>query len=436
MFEVESYYQAAKSGDVVDSRPLIEYIKSFPNVVLWGASYLGNAIGAYLIGQGVPISTYWDLRSEQIDRVHNIPVVQPFKGGFNKEDTLVLLCISNNILKPVLTDTLRKEGYTYLLGDYVFMGTVCPANKQKGINPDVCMRSMCCRFIFCDRLCNIVNHANLPKATAQHEIPLFLFSVTVVINSICSLSCKYCTSYMHTYPVKNRKNFPLSRIVEDIDRFFAAVDGVGTVTVMGGEPFLHPDLSDIVQAILNKSNVGVISISTSGTCRIQQKQLRGLNSKRVNISFSNYLASLNAKQQKIFHDNVELVRNENIPHTVGVDMPQWIVPSTLYDRHLAMNALHKKKEDCVMPPRCVQLKNGKLHPCDFGSSVFNLEIADYPSDYVDVAATASIPDLRKRILAFMNAPYYKCCGHCEFSGTLTSQAGEQGVHDPLLRVEF
>jgi organic radical activating enzyme len=431
MFDIARYYEAAKSGDIVDAGPLLEYVKGFDDVVLWGASYLGKAIGQYLIDHGVSIATYWDLRSEQIGEVYGIPVIQPFAGAFERQKTLVILCISNNMLKPVLSGTLEKENYHHLLGDYFYMGTVCPANKRDGIIPDVCMRSMCCRFIFCDRLCNIVNHANQQRQLKSAGDALFLFSITVVINSICSLSCKYCTSYMHSYPADKRKNFPLSRIVEDIDRFFAAVDGVGTVTVMGGEPFLHPEISAIVQAILEKPNCGVISISTSGTCRIRKEQLVGMKNDRVNISFSNYLGSLNEKKQQLFHENVKLVQAEGIPHTVGVDMPQWIVPSTLYDRQRSTDTLIAKKSSCVMPPRCVQLKNGKLHPCDFGSSVYNLGVADYPADYVDVAATTSIQDLRKKIGEFLNASYYKVCGHCECSGTLTSQAGEQGFHDSL-----
>jgi hypothetical protein len=435
MFDIARYYETAKSGEVVDTEPLLNYIRGFDKVILWGASYLGKAIGQYLIDHGIRITTYWDLRWEQIRELHGVCVIEPFTGGFEKQNTLIIMCIANNILKPVLSSTLEKEKYHYLLGDYFYMGTVCPANKEKGIIPDVCMRSMCCRFIFCDRLCNIVNHANKQRQVEPTSDPLFLFSVTVVINSICSLSCKYCTSYMHSYPPDKRKNFLLSRILEDIDRFFAAVDGVGTVTVMGGEPFLHPDISFIVQAILNKPNCGVISISTSGTCRIKKKQLVGMKNDRVNISFSNYLGSLNERQQKVFHENVKLVEAEHIPHTVGIDMPQWIVPSTLYDRHCSLDTLIAKKSSCVMPPRCVQLKNGKLHPCDFGSSVYNLGVADYPEDYVDISSTTLIPDLRKKIQEFLNAPFYRVCGHCEMSGSLTSKAGEQGFHDSLSQAE-
>ena len=70
-----------------------------------------------------------------------------------------------------------------------------------------------------------------------------MFSITLIINQRCSLKCKCCTSYMNEYPLEERKDIPLDRIYDDIDKFFDAMDSIGTVTVMGGEPFMHPDIS-------------------------------------------------------------------------------------------------------------------------------------------------------------------------------------------------
>ena len=49
MFNVEAYYTEAHSGEVIDNSEILEYIRSFKNVVLWGGSYLGNAVGKYLL---------------------------------------------------------------------------------------------------------------------------------------------------------------------------------------------------------------------------------------------------------------------------------------------------------------------------------------------------------------------------------------------------
>lgn len=430
-FDVENFYAITKSGEYPDPGELFRYVRAFDNVVLWGASYLGQAIGSRLLKEGIRVATYWDLRSRQLGQVNGLPVVQPFAGNLDRSSTLIILCISNNLLKPGLLQALEKEGFPHLAGDSLFMGLCCPSNLRNGVSPETCMRSMCCRFIFCERLGNIVKHQCQTKHAWADANPLFISSITVVVNSMCSLSCKYCTSYMHTYPKADRKNIPLSRICEDLDRFFAAVDGVGAVTVMGGEPFLHPDLSGVVQTLLGKPNCGLISISTSGTAPIRTGQIEGLKDQRVNVSYSNYLGALQPSQQQCFHENIEVLQREGIPYTIGTEMPQWIIPSTLYDLGLPAKRLAEKKRHCPTPPRCIQLKNGKIHPCDLGNAVHSLRVADYPSDYVDLAKPSPISDLREQIRTFMDASYYRVCGHCDYSGGMTSMAGEQGFHDFL-----
>lgn len=303
------------------------------------------------------------------------------------------------------------------------MGAICPFDKSTGIDAAVCQGTMRCRAVYCQRIVNI-----LKSQYNTVKDPLHLVSVTFVINQRCSLKCKCCTSYMNEYAPAQRVDFPLERIYEDIDRFFDAVDSVGTVTVMGGEPFMHPDISKIVQKMLTKDNFGLISIATSGTWPIKQEQLIGLKNKRVNISFSNYGQSLTEAQANVMYQSIEMVKNAGISYTVGVFMPEWVVPSTLYDAGYKEEEMIQKKQRCTLPPRAMQVKNGKLHPCDFGTALYSLGLGNYESDYVDIEKTASIADLRKKIQEYINQPYYRVCGHCKRSG-LMARAAEQGYLD-------
>ena len=91
MFNVEAYYTEAHSGEVIDNSEILEYISSFKNVVLWGGSYLGNAVGKYLLKHGVEITCYWDVRAREIKAVNNIQVNLPFTME-DKDNTLVVFC--------------------------------------------------------------------------------------------------------------------------------------------------------------------------------------------------------------------------------------------------------------------------------------------------------------------------------------------------------
>lgn len=423
---IEKFYELAHYGDFLSKETInefLDYIKSFKNVVLWGASYLGDAVGKYLLDNGVNIKNYWDLRCKDLVNVNGIDVVMPFSEE-DKENTLVIFCIGNNVIRATLLREVRVKGYTNVIrGDYLYEGMICPFDVNTGIKSKQCQGSMCCRAMFCERLSNIV------KRHSKEEKPLHMFSITFIINQKCSLKCKCCTSYMNQYPLEDRKNFPLERICDDIDKFFDAMDSLGTVTLMGGEPFMHPDISAIVKKLLTKKNFGLVSIATSGTYPIKPEQLEGLDDERVNISFSNYEQSLQENQIKMMYKNIEMIKNTGISYTVGVTLPEWLIPSTLYDLGDSEETMIKKKKGCVQPPRCLQVKNGKLHPCDFGTAVYSLGIADYEMDYVDIENSTSTAELKEKIRAYIDQPYYRTCGHCSFGNGTTSKAAEQGYMD-------
>lgn len=87
MFSLDKFYLEAFSGDKIDIKEIIDYIKSFSKVILWGASYQGKAIGKKLISEGVNISNYWDIRYKEIKDV-NEKIKESQKvnniGGFSR----------------------------------------------------------------------------------------------------------------------------------------------------------------------------------------------------------------------------------------------------------------------------------------------------------------------------------------------------------------
>lgn len=421
MFNLEEYYQKAFSGEKVDNVEFIEYIKGFKSVVLWGASFQGQAIGKKLLEEGIKIDCYWDIRYKEFsEKVNGLEVVAPETAN-EPENTLVITCIGNRVIAKRLMREMNEKGFPNVIpGDYLYMGMLCPFTKETGINARRCTATMECRQIYCHRLGNII------KADCENENPIHLTSITLVINQKCSLRCKYCTSYMNEYPLDERKNFPLEQICKDIDVFFDAVDTVGTITVMGGEPFMHPDLSKIIEHLCTKKNFGLISIATSGTYPIKPEQLEGLYDKRVNVSFSNYTLSINEKQKELFYKNIEIVKEAGICHTVGLFSPEWIKPSGLYKVDVSDDVKAKLKGGCE---HWHQVKNGKVHPCDFANSIYSLGVADYPTDYVDLTADVSREEMRKRLREYIERPFYESCGHHSGKRRMTAMAAEQGYYD-------
>ena len=72
MMDLKQYYENASSGEAVDNSEILDYIKSFERVVLWGGSYLGQTIGEALIKKGVVLETYWDMRADELKCINGV----------------------------------------------------------------------------------------------------------------------------------------------------------------------------------------------------------------------------------------------------------------------------------------------------------------------------------------------------------------------------
>lgn len=414
---LNDYYNKAHSGDNVDNTEILEYIKSFKKVILWGASYLGKAIGKSLKMQNVPFNNYWDLRADEIKKVDEVDVLLPFTED-DKENTLVILCIGNTAIRSSLLNKLKAENYTnVILGEYLYMGMCCKYNNKTGIDASFCSNSMECRSMFCERLHNIVKNKN-------DKGGIYLPNLTFMITTFCSLKCKYCVAYMNSYKDSDRRFFEYTRIAKDIDRIFTAVDSVGSITVQGGEPFLHKDIDKIIKKLLEK-NFGIVIIATNGIFNIDENKLDALKDKRVNVAFSGYYDALPKEKLDIYYKNIELMKKHGIQHTVGVKVPEWIIPPTLWNRGYSEEVMKNKKDGCKIPTRCMQVMNGKLYPCLYSVSLHGIGVANYENDYVNLDDN----DLKQKIEAFMNRAYYNSCGHCGGGGGSTAIAGEQGFYD-------
>lgn len=420
---LEEYYQNAESGLTCGDESIVKYINQFDKIILWGASFQGKAIGRKLFKCGVSIDCYWDLRYNEIEYCEGVEVKKPFDTD-NRENALVIICIGNRVIHGPLTKELRLNGFNhYIHGDYLYMGLLCPFTIETGVVAKRCSGTMECRQVYCKRIANIM------RGNDYSDEVFYLPSVTLIVNQICSLKCKFCTSYMNEYKKQDRINIATEQICEDIDKFFGAVDGVGTITVMGGEPFLHPNLSEIISHLCEWKNFALISIATSGTCKIKKNQLDGLHDDRVNVSFSNYTPTISELQREIFYQNIKLMKENNIQHTVGLYTPQWLIPSTLGKKEFTNEEIIEKKSKCT---HWLQIKNGKVHPCDFAQSLYSLQLADYESDYVDLSKYSG-NELKKELVEYYKKPFYESCRHHGYinnnRSVMTTQAAQQGYAD-------
>ncbi|WP_022761363.1 radical SAM protein [Butyrivibrio sp. AD3002] len=432
MYSISEFESDAHLGNIVDEDKFIDYLNSFSGKIIWGAGNLGSAVGKRLIDLGIHIDAYWDAKYKDIGKCNGIDVKQ---YGFVPEDIteqdniIIIFCIANVPVSPKLFQQLKKDGWTKTVsGLAVLEGLICPFSKGEPIDTSVCTRMEICTVCNCQRLHNIMrNKISVERDVNENEL-LSFDRIHFIVNNFCNLKCTHCFMYMNSYPAKRKHNVDINVIQRDIDMIFGAIDSFGVINVFGGEPFLHPELDQIVNKILEHSeSFGSVIVNTNGLAKMSEKQLSAMSDKRIRLAFSNYTQALGEKEVERFHESVE--RAINLGYTVGVqnELPTWNISSTLGDNHYTEDEMIESKKNCGV--KFLYVFDGKVFPCAFCLSLYDLGIADYETDYVDIEKCKNTKELRNKIIKMMEQPYDRSCGHCDRILSTRPIAGEQGFSE-------
>lgn len=169
------------------------------------------------------------------------------------------------------------------------------------------------------------------------------------ITTRCTLNCKNCMQYI---PYREKYDLPIDRLKNDLMLLFDKISFIGEVSIIGGEPFLHKQLYELLDYIqLNyRKQIGSLVITTNGTVVPNSRILNKCCELKTFISVSDYSDSLPKLNNKIR----EL---ENAARNNGIEIEKkrwkWSDPGK-FDFSVGFN-------ECTMTH--MQLSDGKLWQC-------------------------------------------------------------------------
>lgn len=407
MFDLDKFYADAEAGNEIDVQAVLEYIKSFETVIIWGAGNMGTALGKFLIENDVFVNGYWDQNYQKIKEKNGVKVYDSFGTlpEHNKETTLLICGIVNGTHSHKgQKEQCNRCGYTnVILGMMLYEGIVCKMRKNQTLDVKQCTGTGICNFNTCKKYLNILD-AQREESSIKNMIHVLEF----VISRKCTLDCLECGQRVgrikREFPEKYVV-YPYERIIEDIDIIMDNVDTVGTFSIIGGEPFTHPRLAEIIQHCLTKDNVAIIAITTNGICKMTEEMLKKMKSDRVKINFSNYTQSLSEKQKILFDENVELVKACGL--NCNVTTPVWgrVMDTVDVDPSIEESYYKFTKSTCVFGP---SVSNGTFFACPVTELYDKLEEADVSKDKIVLSEETNV---REKIHELLNKEYYETCRH-------------------------
>lgn len=231
----------------------------------------------------------------------------------------------------------------------------------------------------------------------------YLKQVELVLTTQCSLRCKDCANLMQYY----KKTYAIDKdiIVNSINKIQKCFDEINTVVLVGGEPFLYKEISEIINYIIVFSNINHIDIFTNGTIVPAENNISALRNSKVRILVSDY-GKISSKK-----DELEMFcKKNNINYYIKKEDLQWGYVGDMTSRERSNKQLKKQFRKCNN--YCRSILNGKLFYCPRAAHGDDLKLVNTKrTEYVDFRENVSIEDVLKIVYS---SHFFSACNYCNY----------------------
>lgn len=243
-------------------------------------------------------------------------------------------------------------------------------------------------------------------------------NITCVLTTYCTLKCAKCNNLIPFF--ENPYHIPVGQVIEDIDNLLLYSDCCMKLGFLGGEPFIYPDLSKIVEHYKNNPKVMCVEFVTNATVIPDNDLLDSIASmKNPRIAISDYGVKSQKPEElyrKCKEKGIYCERNKSMT---------WFDPGGVENRGKTREQLKKEYNDCYSARYCRTLMNGKLYTCARAASLADLGYMDDSHDSIDIRKNRSEREFRRDMRAFLTVDYADACNYCDHIKHIVIPAGEQ-----------
>ncbi len=234
---------------------------------------------------------------------------------------------------------------------------------------------------------------------------LILYRTEITITQRCTLKCEKCANLIPLF--EKPETYDVETVKNEMKGLFDSVDKIVLLRILGGEPFIHKNIAEIVTCAANSQKVGKVEIVTNGTILPSDEVLKSFSNKKVIIVISDY-AELSRHKNDIVKKCEELRVNCRICYNKLGD--KWLDAGGLHKRDKTKKQLKKQLLSCAM--MCRNVQNGRLYYCPRASFGSFLGVEGQENDSVDLLSK-DVKEKRKRIFELNQKRLITACNYCD-----------------------
>jgi len=244
------------------------------------------------------------------------------------------------------------------------------------------------------------------RAWRIRTTPLPILSFETHLADHCNLNCIGCD---HFSPLAEEKFTDIKVFSRDFERLSYLLNGeAGEIHLLGGEPLLHPEVSEFCKVARKNFPYAGIDIITNGILlpKMNKEFWRILNAERIKISVTKYPINLDYK------NIINLAEKNGVEISFMND-----VARTMVHNKCDLKGLQDPRDsfiDCWRANKCIFLSDGKLFPCTFAGNIehfndfFSASVKVSDKDFIDIYKAESAEE----ILTFLSNPI-PFCRYCD-----------------------
>lgn len=233
---------------------------------------------------------------------------------------------------------------------------------------------------------------------------LMIRSLDLVVTERCSLRCRDCANLIQYY--KKPVDISLAELQKSMKALCESVDSINEVRVLGGEPFMHKQLAEIVKWLVVLPQVEAVVIYTNATIVPTEEQMQALVHPKVLFSITDY-----GKLSRGLDMMLDRLREYGALFAVH-PAEGWSSCADISRHGRSMHDLREMLQNCCVNDVTTLLR-GRLYRCPFIANAMNLgAIPKEREDYIELLALSPVArrNAIKKLLA--QERYFVSCDYC------------------------